>query len=86
MNQHSIALYLERKGLKEVGIYQDLVATLGPQAAACSTLTFDIRSLSFRVEEDDGGDQDLERCTNDVDVEILISLADESFSSVREFA
>jgi hypothetical protein len=47
MDQQSIVLYLARKGLVAVGIYQDLVAVLGAEAIICPSVTRHLREAKF---------------------------------------
>jgi hypothetical protein len=47
MNQRSIVLYLARNGLTAMGIYRDLVVTLGPDARSDSSVTHFFREVKF---------------------------------------
>ena len=86
MDQRSIALYLSRKGLSATLIHQELVDTLGPEAAAYSTVTWYLREARFAGQSEEVPIETELMTTNPVDVAILGALSDRPFSSVRQLS
>jgi hypothetical protein len=88
MDQKPIVLYLRMKGMALDAIHDDLVRTLGKDAAAYSTVTRYARSAQFsgRKEATPSEAPDVER--SPVDEVILTALAEFPFpfSSVRELS
>ena len=51
MDQRSIVLFLDRKGLKATDIHNELVAVLGSDAVSYSTVTRYLREGRFELKE-----------------------------------
>jgi hypothetical protein len=86
MDQRSIALYLSMKGFSATLIHQELVDTVGHEAAGYSTVTWYLREARFAGESEEIPIETELMTTNPVDVAILRALADRPFSSVRELS
>jgi hypothetical protein len=83
MDQCSICLYLNRKGLSAHAIHDELVQVLGSDAIACSTITFYLRASHWTAgKEEQHSDPPLDI----IDKAILQALDQTPFASVRELA
>jgi hypothetical protein len=83
MDQSSICLYLNRKGLSAQAIHDQLVQIFGADAIACSKMTFYLRqSQSMAKNEEPHSD----RPPDVIDNAILRALNQSLFASVRELA
>jgi AraC-like DNA-binding protein len=86
MDQRPIALDLNMKGLSAMEIRRDHMRTVGPQAGADSTVTWDLQAPSFR-DRNEGDSKKIQEATLDeVDETILTELVDEPFSSMHKLA
>jgi hypothetical protein len=71
MDQRSICLYLNRKGLSAHAIHNDLVQVLGSDAVAYSTVTFYLRASHWTAGKEE---QHSDPPPDDVDNAILQAL------------
>jgi hypothetical protein len=83
MDQRSICLFLAIKGLSARDVHNKLVAVLGPDAIASSTVTNYRRQRQFPAISSEASD---EPPTSMIDDAILDAFDKQSFSSVRELA
>jgi hypothetical protein len=83
MDQHTICLYLNRKGLSAKAIHDKLVQVLGPDVIAYSTVTSDLRASHWTAQNKE---QHSERPPDVIDNAILQALNQTQFVSVRELA
>jgi hypothetical protein len=81
MEQRSICLFLAEKGLPAREIHNELVAVLGAEARASSTITRDRRQHHFPAISSEPSD---EPRINIIDDAILDALDKQPYSSVRE--
>jgi histone-lysine N-methyltransferase SETMAR len=86
MDQPTIAIYLERKGLSARAIHQDLVATLGQDAVADSTVTRYLREIRFHPSTKAKASIEIPQVPDDSDEAILAALREAPFASVRQLA
>jgi hypothetical protein len=84
MDQRSITYYLAMKGLSATNIQKDLKVTFDFKAIAYSTVTYYMRTLSFRVPNKVPDNVSEEYQVTEIDQAILKTLADKPFSSVHE--
>jgi hypothetical protein len=83
MDQRSICLYLDRKGLSPHAIHDQLMQVLGSDAIACSMVTFYFRASHWTAGKEE---QPSDPPPDDVNNAILQALDQTSFASVRELA
>jgi hypothetical protein len=83
MDQRSICLFLAMKGLSARDVHNELVAVLGPDAIAYSTVTNYLRQWPFPAISSEPSD---EPPTSIIDDAILDAFDKQSFSSVRKLA
>ena len=86
MHQQSIALYLSIKGFSAKQIHRELVETLGREAVAYQTVTWDLRTAKFAGHSEEPPIETESTSTSRVDEAILKALAESPFSSVRELS
>jgi hypothetical protein len=86
MDQRTIAFYLRMKGLSAEAIHQDLVAILGPEAIAYSTVTWYLRTSKFASQNKEAQDEAELMWTDLVDNVIMKALNDKLFSFVRQLS
>jgi hypothetical protein len=84
MMQRPIVTYLPLKGMSACEIHDDIVATLGPDAVLCSSVTSYLREARFPPSKSESHPADVQRDLNDSDHAILAALEDSSFASVRQ--
>jgi hypothetical protein len=73
MDQRSIVLYLARKGLTEVAIYEDLVATLGAEVISYPSATCHLQAAKFAASNPEVAFSELIRERDDCDQAILLA-------------
>jgi hypothetical protein len=83
MTRHPIVAYLSLKGMSAREIYDDIVATSGPDAVSYSSVTSDFRQARFPLSKPEPHLADVQRDLDDSDQAILAALEDVSFASVR---
>jgi hypothetical protein len=83
MDQHSVCLFLAMKGLSANDIHSELVAVLGPEALAYSTVTKYLCKEHFPVQSSKPPENPSLAVIRDA---ILDALKQQPFSSVREIA
>jgi hypothetical protein len=83
MDQHSICLYLNRKGFSAHMTHDELVQGLGSDAVAYSIITFYLRAFHWT---DGKEEQHSDLPPDDVDNAIRQALGQTPFASVRELA
>jgi hypothetical protein len=83
MDERSICLYLNRKGLSAREIHEELVQVLGSDAVAYSAITFYLRASHWTAGKDQ---QHSDPPPDDVDNAIRQALDQTAFASVRELA
>jgi hypothetical protein len=86
MDQRSIAVYLDLKGLSARAIHEDLIATLGADAVGYSTVTRYLRETHFSPSTDRIPSDLLPEMPEDADEAILSALCEMPFASVRQLA
>jgi hypothetical protein len=86
MDQRSITIYLERKGLSARTIHDDLVATLRPDAVADRTVTRSLRETRFPQPTDASPSIQIPQVSDDSDEAILATLCEALFASGRQLA
>jgi hypothetical protein len=86
MDQKTIVLYLQMKGMALDAIHHDLVQTLGEKDVAYSTVTKYARSSSFAIEKETAAPAPIDAAADAVDQTMLIALAEYPFSSVGELS
>jgi hypothetical protein len=86
MDQRTIAIYLERKGLSARAIHEDLVATLGQDAVAYSTVTRYLHEIRFDPSTEAKASIEIPQVPDDSDEAILAALCEVPFASVRQLA
>jgi hypothetical protein len=84
MEQRSIVLYLARKGLSPFAIHDDLATTLGADAESYSFVTSYLRDAVFSSSNPPTTLPESEAQFDDCDHAILLALAEQPFSLVRE--
>jgi hypothetical protein len=67
-------------------IHDDIVASLGPDAASCSSITCYLRKARFHPSKPESHPGDVQRDFNDSDQDILATLEDSPFASVRQLS
>jgi hypothetical protein len=83
MNQRTICLYLNRKGLSAQAIHDEFVQVLGYDAIAYSTVTSYFGASRWRAQNDE---QDSDPPPDVMDKAILQAVNQTLFASVRELA
>jgi hypothetical protein len=83
MDQRSIVLYLNRKGWMARVIHDNLVATLGEEAIAYSSMTKYIREVQTGPDDAPALPEEISPHIDDSDEAILRALEEFSFSSVQ---
>jgi hypothetical protein len=83
MDQRSVVLSLNRKGWMAPVIHDDLVATLGEEAIAYSTVTKYFREAQTGPDDATALPEEISPHIDDSDEAILRALEDFSFSSVQ---
>jgi hypothetical protein len=83
MDQRSICIFLAMKGLSFRDIHNELIAVLGPDATAYSTVTKYLRQRHLWALSSDTPDKSPTKIIDDA---ILDALARQPFSSIRELA
>jgi hypothetical protein len=83
MDQRSICLYLNRKGLSVHAIRDELVSVLGSDTVAYSMVSFYLRSSHWTAENEE---QHSDPPPDDIDNAILQARDQTPFASVRELA
>jgi hypothetical protein len=86
MDQQSIVTYLSLKGLNQVEIHNDLVATLKGEAKSYSSVTYYLRKLSSSSPKTLQSSESPAPILNESDKAILLALSEEPFASVRQLA
>jgi hypothetical protein len=86
MDQRSIVLYLNRKGLMARVIHDDLVAMLGEEAIAYSTVTKYLCEAQTRPDDATPLPEEISTHIDDSDEAILGALEELPFSSVRQLS
>jgi hypothetical protein len=86
MDQRSIAIYLDLKGLSARAIHENLVATLGSDAMAYSTVIRYLRKTCFFLSTDRIVSGPIPEMPDDADQAILSTLGETPFASVRQLA
>jgi hypothetical protein len=86
MDQKSIAMYLNRKGCTAQVIHDDLVAILGEEAIAYSTVRKYLREAQTAPDDASALFDELSPHMDDSDEAILSALEELSFSSVRKLS
>jgi hypothetical protein len=86
MDQRSIALYLDLKGLSARPIHEDLVVILDAYVVAYSTVTCYLRETHFSPSADRIASGPIPEISNDADEAILLALGKTLFTSVRQLA
>jgi hypothetical protein len=86
MDQKSIVLYLNRKGWMARVIHDDLVATLGDEAIAYSTVTKYLREAQTGPDDANPSSEEMSHHIDDSEEDILSALEELSFSSVRQLS
>jgi hypothetical protein len=83
MDQYTICLYLNRKGLSAQAIHDELVQVLGSDVIAYSTVTFYLGASRWMAQNDE---QHSDPSLDVIDNAILQVLNQTPFASVRELA
>jgi transposase len=86
MDQRSICLFLEMKGLSARAIHNELTEVLGPEAIAYSTVTKYLRLGKMTTEIEEIPFIEFEHEENLIDQAITLALNDEPFASIRQIA
>jgi hypothetical protein len=86
MDQKSIVLYLDMKGMALNAIHKDPVRVLGENAIAYSMVTKYVRSARFPPNQNAPSAEPIPIETSPVDQAILTTLTDCTSSSVRELS
>jgi hypothetical protein len=86
MDQQLIIIYLSRKGRSAVAVHDDLVATLGAEAASYPFVTRYLRKAIFASSNQSDPLPPPKPQLDDSDLVILLALADQTFASIREFS
>jgi hypothetical protein len=86
MDQQLIVLYLSRKRLSAVALHDDLVATLGMEAVSYPPVTRYLREAIFASFNPLDPLTPPEHKFDDSDQAILLALADQPFTSIRELS
>jgi hypothetical protein len=84
MDQQLVVIYLSRRGLSAVIIHNNLVATLGAEAASYPSVTRYLREAIFSSSNPPDPSPPPEHQLDDSDQAILLALADQPFASIRE--
>jgi hypothetical protein len=84
MDQQPIVLYLSRKGLSAVAIYDDLVATLGAEAVNYPPMTRYLREVIFASSSPPDPLPPPEHHLDGSDQAILLAFADQPVASIGE--
>jgi hypothetical protein len=77
---------LSLKGLNAVEIHNDLAATLNGEAKSYSTVTYDLRKLTFSSPKTPQPSESPAPILNESDETILLTLSEEPFASVWQLA
>jgi hypothetical protein len=83
MDQRSVVLYLARKELAAVAIYENLVATLGAKATSYPSVTRYFREAKFVTSNPEVTFSEPIREDDDCDQAILLALDEQPFASIR---
>jgi hypothetical protein len=86
MDQQLIVLYLSRKGLSALAIHDDLVATLGAETVSYPSVTRCLREAIFASSNPSDPLHPPEHQLDDSDDAVLRALADQPFTSIRDFS
>jgi hypothetical protein len=86
MTQHPIITYLALKGMLAREIHDDIVATLGPDAASYSSVTRYLREARFPPSKAELHPTDVQKDLDDSDQAILAAVEDSPFASVRQLS
>jgi hypothetical protein len=86
MTQRPIVAYLSLKGMSACKIHDDVVATLGPDAASYSSVTGYLREARFPPSKPEPHPTDIQRDLDDSDQAILAALEDSLFVLVRQLS
>jgi hypothetical protein len=86
MTQRPIVTYLSLKGMSAREIYDDIVATLGPDAVSYSSVTRYLREVQFPPSKPEPHPADVQRDLDDLDQAILAALEDNPFAPVRKLS
>jgi hypothetical protein len=86
MTQRPIVVYLSLKGIQAREIHDDIVATLGPDAASYSSVYRYLRGARFPPSKPETHPADVQRDLDDSDQAISAALEDNPFASVRQLS
>jgi hypothetical protein len=86
VTQRPIVACLSLKGMSVHEIHDDIVATLGPDAASYSSVTGSLREAQFPPSKPERHPADVQRDLDDSDQVILAGLEDGPFTSVRNLS
>jgi hypothetical protein len=86
MTQHPIVPYLSLKRMSAREIHDDIVATLGPDAASYSSVTRYLGEARFPPSKPEPHPANVQRDLDDSDQVILAALEDGPFASARQLS
>jgi hypothetical protein len=81
MAQRATVDYLSLKGIRDV-----IVATFGPDAVSCSSVTRYLREARFPPSKPEPHPADVQRDLDDSDQVVLVALEDNPFASVQQLS
>jgi hypothetical protein len=86
MAQRPTVHYLSLKRMPAPEIHDDIVATIGPDAVSCSSVTRHLREARFPPSKPEPHPAGVQRDLDDSDQAILAALEASSFASVRQLS
>jgi hypothetical protein len=86
MDQQMIVAYLDLKQISARAIHTDLVATLGSNAVAYSSVTRYLREARCLPSREEAPPVEIGREVDDADRDILFALGENPFASVRQLS
>jgi hypothetical protein len=86
MDQKSIVLYFDLKGINAINIHKDLMATIKEDAMLYALVMRYLRSSNFSVSTDHEPEERLAPSVKQLNKIILLALGGELFASIRQLA